>query len=138
MKRHIVDTDGADEIAVCRLILRTVAADVHQYETDVPVADPDWPAEVAAAADALRAVGRTDRHGYTMSGTIRTTDLWPAFVTFAPYAYDATVWNASHHDIVSLSDEARSIVVRLTPAQHALLASLRLIPEREWRRRRRP
>ncbi|GAA1508014.1 hypothetical protein [Kribbella lupini] len=136
MKRFVVDTDGSDEVAVCRLILRTVAADVHQYETDIPVADPDWPADVAAAAEALRAVGRTD-HGYTMSGTIRTPDLWPAFVTFAPYAYDATVWNASQ-DIVSLSDEAQSIVVRLTPAQHALLGSLRLIPEREWRRRRRP
>jgi hypothetical protein len=136
VKCYVVDAEGSDVVAVCRLILRTVAADVHHYETDIPIADPDWPAEVTAAAEALRAVGRTDRHGYTMSGTIRTTDLWPAFVTFAPYAYDATVWNASHDDIVSLSDEAQSIVVRLSPEQHALLGSLRLVPEREWRRRR--
>jgi hypothetical protein len=130
VKRYIVDTDGSDQIVVCRLVLQTFAADVRQYETDIPVTDPDWPADVASAAETLRAVGRTDRHGYSMTGTIRTTDLWPAFVTFAPYAFDATVWNSSHDDIVSLADEAQSIVVRPTPAQYAALGSLRLLPER--------
>ncbi len=44
MKRYVVD-GGA---AACRLVLQTVAADVDHYEADVPVADPDGPADVAA------------------------------------------------------------------------------------------
>jgi hypothetical protein len=124
--RYHVETDAwddAERFAACRLVLQTVAADVHHYETDIPVADPDWPPQVAAAAGILRAVGHTERGGYSTTGIIRTADLWSSFVTLAPRAYDATVWNRSYDDIVSLADESRSIVVRLRPVQHAALSA---------------
>jgi hypothetical protein len=124
--RYYVEADAqgdAERFATCRLVLQTVATDAHHYETDIPVEDPDWPSQVTAAAGILRAVGHTERGGYSTTGIIRTADLWPAFVTFAPRAYDATVWNRSYDDIVSLADESRSIVVRLTPVQHAALSA---------------
>jgi hypothetical protein len=59
-------------------------------------------------------------------------------VTFAPWAYDATVWSAASHHIVSLADEGQSAFVRLTPEQYEAIAAelgqTSLIRYREWRR----
>ena len=68
-----------------------------------------------------------------------TTRPWDAFVTFAPWAFDATVWSAEHEDVASLSDGSDSIVLRLIDAHRAaLVAALgaeRLVPLEEWRAR---
>ncbi|MEV6891015.1 hypothetical protein [Kribbella sp. NPDC051137] len=56
---------------------------------------------------------------------------------FAPWAYDATAWDIAGHDIVSLADEGRSVVVRLNRQQYGMiaaeLADSRLVPRDEWR-----
>jgi hypothetical protein len=58
-------------------------------------------------------------------------------VDFAPWAYDATVWNSAGDDIVSLADEGTSVVLRLNRQQYdaiaAALGAANLVPENEWR-----
>ncbi len=144
----VVDTDGwghAAMVKACRLILKTTQLDAKRCETDIPAGDRIWPPDVVAAADILRQVagrtGRIDRHGYAQTGVIEVArdEIWSAFVAFAPWAYDATVWSADAADIVSLADEGQSIAVRLTPEQYRAVAvelgDNRLVPEREWRAR---
>ncbi|WP_432884803.1 hypothetical protein ACQPYH_00125 [Kribbella sp. CA-245084] len=119
----------ADAARTCRLLLRTVQGSVARYETDIPVASADWPPEVASAARVLRGVaartGRVEPGGYSQTGVITYADdqVWSAFVDFAPRAYDATVWNAAGDDIVSLSDEAQSIVIRINHQQYDAIAA---------------
>jgi hypothetical protein len=150
----IVDGEGwSDEKTdeVCRRILTALAPRAHVFECDIP-GDPekpaDWPApEVATAARLLRSFPnrrrRIENDSYAGSGDLpaEREDLWAAFVTFAPHAFDATVWDIHGHAIVYLADEAQSIVVRLTPDQVNELATIvgadRLIPYRKWSRIRR-
>jgi hypothetical protein len=63
-------------------------------------------------------------------------------VTFAPYAYDASVWSAdSILPLVQLSDEGTSLAVRLEPHEHIDLANSvgqeRVIPASQWKEIRR-
>lgn len=140
----VVDGDGwnhAETVEVCRLTLSAVQGTVTEYETDVPVTAPDWPAEVAAAADVLRGVasrtGRVEKAGYAETGLVQmaSDEIWSAFVTFVPWAYSATTWNDSGR-VVSLADEGQSIVVHLDgPQLEALgrvIGTARLVPEKEW------
>jgi crotonobetainyl-CoA:carnitine CoA-transferase CaiB-like acyl-CoA transferase len=119
----------ADSAQTVRLILRTVKGSVDRYETDMPVASADWPSGVVSAAEVLRGVaartGRVERGGYAQTGIVAYADdqVWSAFVEFAPWAYDATVWNSAGHDIVSLADEAQSIVVRINRRQYDAIAA---------------
>ncbi|GAA0939202.1 hypothetical protein GCM10009554_28750 [Kribbella koreensis] len=147
---YVVDSDGWDHaelVEVCRLVLRVVRAGVAKYETDLPVADGEWPVEVAAAAEVLRGVagrtGRVEKGGYAQTGLVRADaaaggneETWAAFVTFAPWAYDAGVWGEVG-ELVSLSDEGRSIAVRLdgdqVEAVGRVIGAARLVPEKEWR-----
>jgi hypothetical protein len=144
LEAFIVDgagRDRADLVRSCRLVLQTVEADASQYETDIPADSDEWPAEVVAAAKVLREVAaRTGRvegdNLYAQTGIVEAASdaVWSAFVTFAPWAYDATVWNLAGDDIVSLADEGHSILVRLTPDQYAAIAAeLTLVPYREWK-----
>jgi hypothetical protein len=143
----VIDDEGwshADMVLACRLILRTVEDDASRCETDIPATRPDWPPDVRAAAGVLLGVaaqrGRAESPSYARTGVIEVThdEVWSAFVTFAPWAYDASVWNAAADHIVSLADEGCSIVVRLTPEQYSAIAAelgqARLVPEVEWRR----
>jgi hypothetical protein len=148
IEAFILDSDGwghADMAEACRLILRTVEVSAKRCETDIPSDCGDWPPDVAAAAEVLRQIasrtGRVEgRYDYAQTGVIEVArdEVWSAFVTFAPWAYDATVWNSASHDIVSLADEGQSAFVRLTPEQYEAIAAdlgqTSLIPYREWRR----
>jgi hypothetical protein len=148
LEAFILDSDGwghADVVEACRLILRTVAVSASRCETDIPGGGEDWSPDVLSAAEVLRQIasrtGRVDgRYDYAQTGVIEVArdEVWSAFVTFAPWAYDATVWNPAGDDIVSLADEGQSAFVRLTPEHYgAIVAELgqaSLIPYREWRR----
>ncbi|NEA31483.1 hypothetical protein [Streptomyces sp. SID13031] len=140
-----MDRDGwshTEMVEACRLVLNAVQGTVTEYETDVPLTAPDWPAEVVAAADVLRGVasrtGRVEKSGYAETGLVRmaSDELWSAFVTFAPWAYSATASDDSGR-VVSLADESQSIVVYLDGPQLEVLRQVieptRLVPEKEWR-----
>jgi hypothetical protein len=143
--RYILDTVGLTEVersVACRTALNLVAEEAATFETDIPwSAASAWPTDVREAAEQLQHVSRKPpkdpRHAQT--GVLGTEDdvTWRAFVTFAPWAYDATVWSADHADIASLSDEAEGIVLRLTDAQRTALENAacqgRLVPASEWK-----
>ena len=143
----VIDSDGwghADMVEACRVILRTVEVGAKWCQTDIPADCEDWPPAVVAAAEVLRQIasrtGRVEgRYDYAQTGVIEVAreDVWLAFVTFAPWAYDATVWNAVRV-IVSLADEGQSVFVRLTPEQYGVIAAelgqASLIRYREWGR----
>jgi hypothetical protein len=80
---------------------------------------------------------------YAQTGVLRNAgaDAWDAFVTFAPYACDATVWDIDGRRIAELSDEGTAIVVLLTSPQREAVAAIvgprRLVPLKEWNARRR-
>ncbi|WP_344234983.1 hypothetical protein [Kribbella hippodromi] len=98
------------------MILEVVRELAAEYETDVPVTDESWPADVLAAADVLRHLagvsGRVEDSGYARTGVMRSDhDGWAAFAAFAPWAYDATVWDRASRVVVELSDEGGSVVV---------------------------
>ncbi|WBQ06784.1 hypothetical protein [Kribbella sp. CA-293567] len=144
----ILDSDGWEHpevVRACGLILRTVEFSADRWETDVPGGGDDWTPEVAAAAEVLRQVasrnGRVEgQYDYAETGVMKFVrdEVWSAFVTFAPWAYDATVWSDTEGDIVSLSDEGQSAFVRLTPAHYATitaeLGEASLVPYRKWRK----
>ncbi|TDO68485.1 hypothetical protein EV651_102407 [Kribbella sp. VKM Ac-2571] len=133
MEAFILDSDGwshADVVEACRLILRTVAVSASRCETDIPGGGEDWPPDVRSAAEVLRQIasrtGRVERrYDYVQTGIIEVArdEVWSAFVTFAPWAYDATVWDPAGDDIVSLADEGRSAFVRLTPEHYGAIAA---------------
>jgi hypothetical protein len=132
-------------VEVCRLVLGVVQATATEYETDIPVGDIEWPVEVAAAAEVLRGVarraGRVEKGGYAQTGMVPASaggadGTWAAFVTFAPFAYDAGVWGDAG-ELLSLADEGQSIAVRLDGGQaeavRRVIGAARLVPEKEWR-----
>jgi hypothetical protein len=147
LEAFVIDSDGwghADMVEACRLILRTVEVGAKWCQTDVPADCEDWPPDVVAAEVLRQIASRTGRvegrYDYARTGVIEVAwdEVWSAFVTFAPWAYDATVWNAVSDDIVSLADEGQSVFVRLTPEQYGVIAAelgqASLIRYREWRR----
>ena len=148
--RYILDAEGLTELerlAACRAALNLVAGEAATFEADIPWSRAsDWPAEVREAAEHLQHVSRTPRKDpdYGQTGVLGTEDevTWLAFVTFAPWTFDATVWSADHSDVASLADESKSIVLRLTDSQRTALENAtgkgRLAPvsERKVRRHR--
>jgi hypothetical protein len=105
LEAFVIDTDGwahADMVQACRLILRTVELSAKRCETYIPTDSQELPPDVVAAAEVLRRVavsrGRVEGpDGYAQTGILDAAqgEVWSAFVVFAPWAYDATVWNAS-------------------------------------------
>jgi len=71
----------------------------------------------------------------------RVTEDWDAFVRFASFAYDATVWSKEHGELASLADEGTSLVFRLLPEQASRLEQFadpaRVIPLERWNPMRR-
>ncbi len=146
--RYIFDVDGLTEVellAACRTALNLIAEEAATFECDIPWSRAsDWPADVLEAAEHLQHVSRKPHKDpdYGQTGVLRAEDevTWLAFVTFAPWAYDATVWSAEQIDVASLSDESEGIVLRLTESQRTALenatAKGRLVPAREWKVRR--
>lgn len=153
MDTYVVDDDGwsRDEVvSVCREVLTALRHRAAEFECDVP-GDPDkprdagdWPDEVRAAARVLRSLptARTERGGYGRTGVVKgaSDQVWEAFVTFAPWAFDASVW-ADVGTLVHLADEGTALVVELEPIEREVIAGIvgpdRLVPLRDWRRRRR-
>ncbi|MFI5714101.1 hypothetical protein [Kribbella sp. NPDC051620] len=154
-RSFVVDRDGWDDaeiVEACRLVLEVLQEAATGYETDIPIDDADWPVEVVAAAEVLRGVarrvGRVEKGGYAQTGVVRVGPAsaegldasWAAFVTFAPFAYDAGVWGDAG-ELVSLADEGQSIAVRLDEDQAEavgrVIGAARLVPVKEWRAVRR-
>ena len=131
-------TDGTVALRQC---LRLVEGNVWQFECDLPGAESD-PLEVQLAAWTLTTVARWPDRMPPATGTLKPGDptVWEAFVTFAPFALDGSVWtHGDGHPVVSFSDQGTSIVVRLDSDQAQRLSDLvapaQLVPAKEWDRR---
>jgi len=82
---------------------------------------------------------------YAQTGVLQRGEgddsTWAAFVTFAAYALDTTVWDEHGRDLVPLADVGTSAVFRLTAGQAdpvaAVAAPAVLAPVNSWRARRR-
>jgi hypothetical protein len=144
---YVLDTaqlTADEQVAACRLVLTVVATDVASFETDIPWASAsEWPNDVNRAArhlSSLKPPGRGESDLYRRSGELQRGDdrAWSSFVTFAPFAYDATAWASDSREIVRLADAATTIVVTLTSEQVTLVANdvAVLVPLSEWRKRR--
>ncbi len=146
-----MDTEGLareTEIDICRFALRMLADEARAFQCDIPWSQAaDWPAEVRAAAHRLskNSIGprRGENDGYRQTGAVSAmeSDDWSAFVTFAPYAFEASVWSERSRELASLADEGASLVFRLTTDELAALVDFvgqeRVIPVRQWNQVRR-
>lgn len=112
-------------------------------ETDIPWHKHDgWPSEVADAARLLRDrfVREGKRHEEYLQTGVQDVDgsTRRAFTTFAPFAYDFTLWG-EEGELASINDEGDSLVVFLTPAEADELRSTlghdRVVSLQEWRDR---
>ncbi|MGO4256574.1 hypothetical protein [Marmoricola sp. RAF53] len=125
-RAYSVDAESlstAERVRICRALVGVVAEAVDSFETDVPWSNRDeWPREVSQAAQVLTDQGRKQRRrneAYAQTGRLSRSKsvpaVWDAWVTFAPYAFDATAWAADHGRLVSLADEGTSVAVWLSP-----------------------
>lgn len=132
-------------------MLSLVSGAMEALECDIPWSQADsWPAEVRRAAEVLSALRRPSRLDgdpelYRRTGVVTKpgADVWEAFVCFAPYAFDASVWDGRGRVIVSLSDAGSSASASLTSEQASELAEAlgveMLISNERWRKElRRP
>lgn len=134
--------DDATRHAATDAALALIAPAATAASTDIPWDRRDsWPREVIKAAQRLDAlVAREDaaRQTYTQTGIMRLHDdqVRQDFVTFSPYAYDATIW-ADGEEVVSLADEGTSLVVALTDDQRDALTRVigagSLVTLQQWR-----
>lgn len=144
---YVLDDEGWDEatrLAATRDALALVAPAATTAETDIPWHRHDhWPTEVTQAAQRLRdRFVREDKRArdYMQTGVKCLTDDQARhdFVTFAPYAYDSTIW-ADGDILASLADEGTSLVVSLTDEQREGLERAvglgRVVTLQEWRER---
>jgi hypothetical protein len=105
------------QAAAVRTAIDAVREQADKFECDLPLSERSaWPAEVIQAAEVLISASvatRGQSDDYRQTGILKAaaTDLWDAFATFAPYAYDASVWNADGRVILSAADEGQSCVV---------------------------
>ena len=79
------------------------------------------PPEVVAAAHRL--ARRRDRRGVTYFGAMAAVvqDDWAAFVTAAPFAVEATVYDVRGPAIAELTDKGTTPVLYLRSEQHRAL-----------------
>jgi hypothetical protein len=143
---YVVDTDRlspTERVDVVRAVIERLASDDATYECDIPLSEEGaWPPVVREAASVLGELKypkMPDASSYRQTGVQERDDatVWRAFVTFAPYAYDASVWSATGRPLVELADEGRSVVVRLTEEEARSLAEDLRVPVvalRRWRR----
>jgi hypothetical protein len=143
----VIDTGAlrdVDRRRAARVVLELVAPDVETFECDVPWSQQQgWPDEVREAAERLGALRSTRRSSdvYWQTGVIRRTDdsTWRAFVTFAPFAYDASASDMNGRRLVDLADEGTSLVARLDDNQARTVAEAFghqvVVPLKAWRKR---
>ena len=147
--RYVVDTaalGARQRVDACRLVLTVAAEDIATFEADIPsTAAAGWPEDVRRAADfltSLRERSRGETALYRRTGEVPNGHerAWRQFVTFAPYAYDASAWSANSQQIAALADAAESIVAALTPGQVSAVAQVigwdTVVPLKQWRTRR--
>lgn len=143
----MVDVDGLSRdrvVEVWRACLSAIADAAETFETDLPFSRAeDWTVPVRDAAERLarHAQGRRNESDhYKRTGVVPSSDAedWEAFVAFAPYAFDGTVWSQGG-PLAELADEGQSLVVHLSQRERddlrALDPSLRIVPLHEWRKR---
>ena len=105
------------QIAAVRNAIGSVRGMAVEVECDVPLSQSaSWPADVRAAAEVLceRSVstrGRSSQYRQTGMLSAASEETWRAFVTFAPYAFDASVFGSSGRPVIHLADEGQSCVV---------------------------
>lgn len=88
---------SATRVGVLRQALDIVSGSVTHAETDIPWHKRgDWPADVVKAADLLCGlfVPDAETHGEYVQTGVQPVDeaTREAFIAFAPYAYDCTLW----------------------------------------------
>lgn len=134
------------EVDACRLGLQLLRHRASTFGCDIPFGEEAaWPPEVRVAAHRLARHSKGRRggnDGYKMIWRVSTvdTDDWDAFVTFAPYAFDASVWADDCTYVADLADEGTSLEPSEAAALSQFIGSDRVIPMSQWktvRRRRR-
>lgn len=131
----------ANVVEAARAALTLVASEMASAETDIPWDERgDWPVDVVEAAHRL-----SDRFGqrldeqYVQTGVRAVTDrqVREDFITFAPYAHDATFWREDYAAVASLADKGTSFVIWLTEHQWAKLIEVvhaeRVVSMSDWR-----
>jgi hypothetical protein len=144
---YVLDQEGWDEstrIAAIYDVLDVVAPCVTSAETDMPWGiHHTWPPDVALVADRLRGrfvseQARASDYLQTGVQTLRDDEARSDFMTFAPYALDATFWG-DDAVLAELADEGSSLVVALTHEQRdgleLALGSGRVVSLQAWRER---
>jgi hypothetical protein len=101
---------------------------------------------------AMRAPCRNCHKSAGSTGRVESLDLhqeqlwmesraWEAFPTFAPYAYEASMWDDGADELVALNSCAEAIVASLTADQAEAVGRVigpgRVVPVNDWRKRRR-
>jgi hypothetical protein len=142
---YVLDCAPDDRDGALRSCLRCVEAAVAEFECDLPVSQSD-PPEVQQSAAVLLRVARRANSPMPATGVLSAGDpaVWEAFVVFAPYALDGSVWTVGGdgRPAVSFSDVGTAVSVRLDADQHRRLLDVLptnavLVPGAEWRKRRR-
>ena len=141
-----MDDSGWDKQARQAAVRRTldlVAVAIARAETDIPWHKHlEWPTDVADAARLLRDryVKSSQQAGEYLQTGVQAVDnaTRRAFVAFAPYAYDCTLWS-DEGDLASINDEGDSLIVFLTDAEAEHLRDEwgpdRVFSVQEWRER---
>jgi len=149
MKRteYVLDHTGWDQVsrrAATNEAIKLVANTASVAFTDIPWDQQgQWPAEVVAAAARLRDrfVPEVERAATYMQTGFQGLDDEPVrrdFVTFMPYAYDASLL-VGEEDLLNAADEGTSLVVSLTDGERDALGRIvgagRVVTLQEWRER---
>lgn len=141
----VIDTNALadDERAeAVRFVLQLLDAKASAFESDVPLANQDgWPEDVVEAAAVLCSArpprrGENDKYRRTGVQQRSAEPVWQAFTRFAPYAYDARVWDAPGATLIALADQGTSCVARLSEEEARLISSRHTVPVvrlDEWR-----
>jgi hypothetical protein len=144
---YLVILDGLEATEAGRAAgaaLALVAEEMAWAETDIPwELREQWPQQVTEAAGRLcNHFVPPAQHGapYAQTGVRSVADaqIRADFITFAPYAYDATFWGHDHQEVATLADEGTSFVIWLTDRQRERLAQSlgadAVVSLAEWRR----
>jgi len=144
-EEFVIDTtalSGDGRVQAIQFVLQLLDPEASTFELDVPLSNQDeWPRPVqdaAAVLCALRPPGRGENDGYRRTGMQQRSEepVWDAFMLFAPYAFDAAVWDSSGRRLIHLADEGRSSVARLTDHEASSISeecSVPVVRLGEWR-----
>lgn len=132
-RRHYT-VESTDPVSAIRTVLELITPLASSVECDLPFSRVDrWPLEVRQAAQELANVSArrqhrrdTEQYGQTGVLDVELSGAWESFVTFAAFAYDASVWDDKSDVVVALADEGQSCVVLVDDAYAQRLRQLGL------------